>query len=50
VAFLHGEVILATLTRKGDDWWLAPASRPPIPVTDEVEVWAIINALVRTMI
>lgn len=25
VAFLHGEVVLATLTRQDDQWWLAGA-------------------------
>lgn len=50
VAFLQGEVILATLTREDDAWWLKPASRPPLPVTDEVEVWAIISSLVRTKV
>ena len=51
VAFLHGEVILATLTRDEDTWWLAPASaRAIVPVTDEVEIWAIIDKLVRTKV
>jgi DNA polymerase V len=50
VAFLHGEVILATLTRDDGTWWLAPAKRAPVPVTDEVEIWAIINTLVRTKV
>ena len=47
VAFLQGEVILATLIRKEDAWLLKPASRAPIPVTEAVEIWAIINSLVR---
>ena len=47
VAFLHGEVILATLTRKGESWWLAPARREPVEVSGDVEIWAIIKALVR---
>ena len=50
VAFLHGEVILATLTREEETWWLAPSTRRPVPVTDEVEIWAIINTLVRTKV
>lgn len=50
VAFLHGEVILATLIRQDDAWWLEPASRPAVPVTDDVEIWAIINSLVRLKI
>jgi len=47
VAFLHGEVILATLVRKGESWLLSPSSGQPQPVTDEVEIWAMIQALVR---
>lgn len=47
VAFLHGEVILATLIREEESWWLKPAARAPVEVTDEVEVWAIIKSLVR---
>jgi SOS-response transcriptional repressor LexA len=50
VAFLHGEVMLATLTRKGEAWWLAPANREPVEVCEDVEIWAIIKALVRTRI
>ena len=47
VAFLHGEVILASLRQKDGCWWLAPAKRAPVQVDDSVEVWAIIKALVR---
>ena len=47
VAILHGEVILATLIRKDGGWWLAPSVGEPKPVSDDVEVWAIIKALVR---
>lgn len=50
VAFLHGEVILATLTRKDDAWWLKPSSREPLPVSDDVEIWAMISALVRVRV
>lgn len=50
VAFLHGEVILATLTLDEGTWWLAPSStRSIVPVTDEVEIWAI-DKLVRTRV
>lgn len=47
VAILHGEVILATLTRKDGSWWLTPSVGESVPVSDDVEVWAIIKALVR---
>jgi len=51
VAFLHGEVILATLTRDEGTWWLAPsAGRNVVAVTEEVEIWAIIDKLVRTRV
>lgn len=50
VAFLHGEVILATLRQKDGEWWLAPAKRAPMQVSADVEVWAIIKALVRTKV
>jgi SOS-response transcriptional repressor LexA len=47
VAFIHGEVVLATLVRKDDRWFLAPAQGEPQPVTDEIEIWAMIQSLVR---
>lgn len=47
VAFLKGEVILATLTRKDEGWWLKPSTSEPLPVSGDVEIWAIISALVR---
>lgn len=47
VAFLHGEVVLATLTLKEESWWLRPSVGAPLPVTDDVEIWAVIQALVR---
>jgi SOS-response transcriptional repressor LexA len=47
VAFLHGEVILATLNLKDEAWWLTPSKGLPLPVCDDVEIWAIISALVR---
>ena len=50
VALLHGEFILATLARDGEDWWLRPSAGPPIPVKADVEIWAIIKALVRTRV
>ncbi|WP_112862906.1 LexA family protein [Brevundimonas vesicularis] len=47
VAFLHGEVLLATLTLKDEAWWLRPSSGEPVAVAEDVEIWAIISALVR---
>lgn len=47
VALLHGEFILATLILDGEEWWLRPSSGDPIVVDGDVEIWAIIKALVR---
>lgn len=47
IAFVDDDVILATLTRKDGEWRLKPARRDFIPVTETVEVWAIVTALVR---
>lgn len=47
VAILHGEYMLARLVRENDVWWLRPSSGEPVPITDDVEIWGIIKALVR---
>ena len=47
VAILQGQVILATLGFKNGVWWLRPASKDAVPVEDETEIWAIVEALVR---
>lgn len=47
VAFLKGEVMLATLTLKDESWWLKASSGEPVEVADDIEIWAIISALVR---
>lgn len=48
VAFLYGDVVLAVLTEKEGEWWLEPSDKAPQPVSGDVEVWAMIAALVRT--
>lgn len=48
VAMVGGDVILATLTQKHGQWVLQPSSGAIITVADDVEVWAIVEALVRT--
>lgn len=48
VAMIGGDVILATLKRRDDGWYLLPSSGDPLQVTDQVEVWAIVTALVRS--
>ena len=50
VALLHGEFILATLLRDRDVWWLRPSNSAPVQVDGDVEIWAIIMALVRTKV
>lgn len=48
VAMVGGDVILAVLTRQHHHWVLQPSSGPIINIADDVEVWAIVEALVRT--
>lgn len=47
VAMVGGEVILATLNEVEGQWFLKPSSKTPLLITDDVEVWAIVRALVR---
>lgn len=48
VAMIGGDVILATLMKRGGDWVLIPSSGAAVTVTEDVEVWAVVHALVRT--
>ena len=50
VAVVGGDVILATLHRRGAEWILAPGSGPLIAINGDVEVWAVVEALVRSPI
>lgn len=50
VAMVGGDVILATLTKRDEDWVLIPSSGTIITIADDVEVWAIVQALVRTQL
>ena len=50
VAMVGGDVILATLTKREDTWVLIPSSGTIITIADDVEVWAIVQALVRTQL
>jgi len=47
VAMVCGDVILAELRRKDGEWTLRPAKGDSIPVAGDVEVWAVVEALVR---
>jgi DNA polymerase V len=51
VAFVHGEVLVATLAFRGGEWWLRPSAEGQEPVAvrgEAAEVWAIVCGLVRT--
>jgi DNA polymerase V len=48
VAMIGGDVILATLARRKGDWLLIPSSGVAVAITEDVEVWAVVHALVRT--
>lgn len=50
VVFLHGERVLATIARQDGDWWVRRAGRDPVLVSEDVEVWGAVKALVRTKI
>jgi SOS-response transcriptional repressor LexA len=50
VALLHGEFILASLVRDRGEWWLRPSKGEPVQVDGDVEIWAMIKALVRTKV
>lgn len=49
VAMVGGDVLLATLACQ-DGQWLLTASAGVIPLGEHVEVWAVVEALVRTEI
>ena len=44
---MNGDVVLATLGMKEGVWWLHPSSLPCEPVSEDVEIWAVVEALVR---
>ncbi len=49
VLFLANEPIIAVLSRDDDGQWVFSSEKSPAqPVNDEVEIWAMIKALVRT--
>ena len=50
VAFLHGEILVATLTKGRGGWWRCPSTEGEraVSVADAAaEVWAIVCGLVR---
>lgn len=47
IAMTNGDVILATLERSGESWTLTHSQGRVTEVDENVEVWAIVEALVR---
>jgi SOS-response transcriptional repressor LexA len=47
VVMVGGDVILAVLRRRADEWLLRPSSGDAIAISDDVEIWAMVEALVR---
>jgi DNA polymerase V len=50
IAMIGGDVIIATLDRVDGAWVLNSSAGLALQVTDDVEVWAIVRALVRTQV
>ena len=48
VAIIGADVILATLAHKNGVWWLRPSGAAPRIVEGDCEIWAVVEALVRT--
>jgi SOS-response transcriptional repressor LexA len=48
IAFHCGEIVIATLHEDSDGWVIRRGSGETVPVTEDVEVWALVNALIRT--
>ena len=44
------DVVVATLTRAADGWTLTTGQGAVVPVDDAVEIWAMVEALVRVEI
>lgn len=50
VVFLHGERVLAEIVKLDGRWWVKREGRELIEVSEDVEIWAAVKALVRTRI
>ena len=50
IAFHRGEVAIATLVQTDEGWALRKASGEVVPVIDDVEVWGLAEALIRTKV
>lgn len=48
VAMMGGDVILATLKRIGESWYLHSSSGAVVEIAGEIEVWAIVRTLIRS--
>jgi len=47
VAFVNADVILATLSYEAGQWWLVPSQGGQVALSENAEIWAIVEALVR---
>lgn len=49
IIMVGGEVLVAQLAFKQGQWFLKPGrrDRPPTPVTEDTQFWAVVAALVR---
>jgi DNA polymerase V len=47
VVMIGGDVILAVLRRRAGEWLLRPSGADDMPIREDVEVWATVEALVR---
>lgn len=50
IAIVGADVVVATLTRADDGWTLTTGQGAVVPVDDAVEIWAMVEALVRVEI
>ena len=50
VVFLHGERVLAEIVKHNGGWWVKREGRELVEVSEDVEVWGAVTALVRTRV
>jgi DNA polymerase V len=52
IVMLAGEVLVAQLAYRADQWWLKSGvpNTPAIPLDADAEIWAVISGLVRTVV
>ena len=47
VTIMQGSLCLATLEDRRGAWFLKPAGKEAVPVSEDTEIWAIVAGLVR---